>query len=88
MLTIDTAFIERRPYALAGLISSVGLEASVRMAVEHKWRLLCEQSLSHNDSPYAIVRLGESVSQFHNHYLFDSGDMHQCVWQCFIENND
>ena len=85
---IDTACIERRPYALAGLISSVGLDASVRMAVEQKWRLLREQSLSHNDSPYAIVRLGESVSQFHNQYLFDSGDMHQCVWQCFIENND
>ncbi len=85
---MDTACIERRPYALAGLISSVGLDASVRMAVEQKWRLLCEQSLSHNDSPYAIVRLGESVSQFHNHYLFDSGDIHQCVWQCFIENND
>ena len=51
---------------MAGLISSVRLEASVRMAVEQKWRLLCEQSLSHNDSPYAFVRLGESVSQFHN----------------------
>ncbi len=73
---------------MAGLISSVGLDASVRIAVEQKLRLLCEQSLSHNDSPYAIVRLGEFVSKFHNHYLFDSGDMHQCVWQCFIENND
>ncbi len=85
---IDTACIERLPYALVGLISSVGLDASVRMAVEKKWRLLREQSLSHNDFPYAIVRLGESVSQFHNHYLFDSDDMHQCVWKCFIENND
>ncbi len=53
--SIDTACIERRPYSLAGLISSVGLDASIRIAFEQKWRLLREQSLSHNDSPYAIV---------------------------------
>jgi hypothetical protein len=82
---IDTAPIERRPYALAGLISSVGLDASVRMRLEQHWRVLREQSST--DSPYRIVKLGELVAQHHNQSLFDSSDMQQCVWQCFLEDD-
>jgi predicted GIY-YIG superfamily endonuclease len=83
---VDTAVIERRPYALAGLISSVGLDNSVGMALEQKWRVLHKETLSYNDSPYVIVKLGESIAQFHNQYLYDNGEMQQCVWQCFLED--
>jgi hypothetical protein len=84
---VDTACITRRPYALAGLISSVGLEKSVRLALEQNWRVLREQSILRNDSPYSIVRLGEVVAQRHNQILLDSGNMQQCVWQCFLEDD-
>ena len=82
---INTTPIELHPYALAGLISSVGLDASVRMGLEQRWRVLCEQSIT--DSPYRIVKLGESVAQHHNQSLFDSNHMQQCVWQCFLEDD-
>jgi hypothetical protein len=40
-----------------------------------------------NDSPYAIVKLGKSVAQYHNQSLFESRNTEQCVWQCFLEDD-
>jgi hypothetical protein len=37
---VDTACITCRPYAQAGLISCVGLEKNVRLALEQNWRVL------------------------------------------------
>ena len=37
---VDTACITHRLYALAGLISCVGLEKNVRMALKQNWRVL------------------------------------------------
>ncbi len=87
--TVDTACISRCPYALAGLISCVGLEKNVRLGLEQNWRVLREQSTlrNGNDSPYSIVRLGEVVAQTHNQILCNGGNMHQCVWQCFLEDD-
>jgi predicted GIY-YIG superfamily endonuclease len=85
---VDTACITRRPYALAGLISCVGLEKNIRLALEQNWRVLREQSILRNDSPYSIVRLGELVAQRHNQILLETGNMvQQCVWQCFLEDD-
>ena len=84
---VDTACITRRPYALAGLISCVGLEKNVRLALEQNWRVLRDESIGHNDSPYSIIRLGERVAQQHNQILLNTGNMQQCVWQCFLEDD-
>jgi hypothetical protein len=86
---VDTACVSRRPYALAGLISCVGLEKNVRLGLEQDWRILREQSIlrNGNDSPYSIVRLGEVVAQTHNQILHNGENMHQCVWQCFLEDD-
>ena len=84
---VDTACITRRPYALAGLISCVELEKNVRLALEQNWRVLREQSILRNDSPYSIVRLGELVAQRHNQILLETGNLQQCVWQCFLEDD-
>ncbi len=40
-----------------------------------------------NDSLYSIVRLGELVAQRHNQILLNTGNMQQCVWQCFLEGD-
>ena len=84
---VDTACITRHPYALAGLISGVGLEKNVRLALEQKWRELQNRSILRNDSPYSIVRLGELVAQRHNQILLNTGNMQQSVWQCFLEGD-
>jgi predicted GIY-YIG superfamily endonuclease len=84
---VDTACITRCPYALAGLISCVGLEKNIRLALEQNWRVLQEQSISRNDTPYSIIRLGELVAQYNNQILLNTGNMQQCVWQCFLEDD-
>jgi hypothetical protein len=84
---VDTACITRCSYALAGLISGVGLEKNVRLALEQKWRELRNWSILRNDSPYSIIRLGELVAQCHNQILLNTGNMQQCVWQCFLEGD-
>ncbi len=84
---VDTACITHHLYALAGLISCVGLEKNVRLALEQNWRVLQEQSILRNDSLYSIVRLGEVVAQHHNQILLNTGNMQQCVWQCFLEDD-
>ena len=84
---VDTACITRHPYTLAGLISCVGLEKNVRLALEQNWRVLQDESIGHNDSPYSIVRLGERVAQQHNQILLNTGNMQQFVWQCFLEDD-
>jgi hypothetical protein len=57
----DATPINLCPYALAGLISSVGLVRSVRLVLEQNWRVFHDQS--NYDSPYAIVKVGELVAQ-------------------------
>ncbi len=84
---VDTACITHCLYALAGLISCVGLEKNVRLALEQNWRVLRKQSISRYDTPYSIVRLGELVAQRHNQILLNTGNMQQCVWQCFLEDD-
>jgi hypothetical protein len=76
---VDTTCITRCLYALAGLISCVGLEKNVRLALEQNWRVLQELSISCNDTPYSIVRLGELVAQHHNQILLNTGNVQQCV---------
>ena len=66
---VDIPCITRCPYALACLISCVGLEKNVRLALEQKWRELRNWSILRNDSPYSIIRLGELVAQHHNQIL-------------------
>jgi len=84
---VDTACITRCPYALAGLISCVGLEKNARLTLEQNWRVLLEQSILRNYSLYSIVRLGELAAQRHNQILLNAGNMQQCVWQCFLEDD-
>jgi hypothetical protein len=84
---VDTACITRCPCALAGFISCVRLEKNARLALEQNWRVLQEQSISRNDTPYSIIRLGELVTQCHNQILLNTGNMQQCVWQCFLEDD-
>ncbi len=84
---VDTACITHPPYALAGPISCVGSETNVRLALELNWRVLKEQSILRNDTPYSIVRLGELVAQRHNQILLNTGNTQQCVWQCFLEDD-
>jgi hypothetical protein len=80
----DATPTDLHPYALTGLISSLGLVRSVRLALEQKWRVLRNQS--NCNSPYAIVKLGELVAQQHNQYLHELGNIGQCVWQYFLED--
>jgi hypothetical protein len=80
----DASPINLCPYALAGLISSVGLVRSVRLALERIWRVLHDQS--NYDSQHAIVKLGELVAQQHNQYLHELGNIQQFVWQCLLED--
>ncbi len=84
---VDTACITHRPCALAGLISGVGLEKNVRLALEQKWREIQNRSILRNDSPYSIARFSELVAQHHNQILLNTGNMQQCVWQCFLEGD-